>query len=104
MIRDSTNKFLTGFGRVCVFASTNTLLQLLADDDKRGRVLSLYITIFMGSMTLGGLTTGAVADYFGVMTAVIYQTIFSTLISILYAQNLKNFNFVEIIRRVNTKI
>jgi len=93
----------TGFGRVCVFASSNTLLQLLADDNKRGRVLSLYITIFMGSMTLGGLTTGVVADYLGVMNALIYQTIFSIITVILYSQSLKNFDTNEISNRSNTK-
>lgn len=95
---------LTGLGRICVFASSNTLLQLLAEDNKRGRVLSLYITIFMGSMTLGGLTTGVVADYFGVMNALIYQTISSMIVSVFYMKNLKKIDVDEISNRINAKV
>ncbi len=34
--------FFTGFGMIVQLAATNTLLQYIVDDDKRGRILSLY--------------------------------------------------------------
>ncbi len=61
--------FVAGTGRVLVFTANNTLLQSIAEDDKRGRVLSLYIMIFMGSKTIGNLLMGILADYLGVASA-----------------------------------
>ena len=83
---------LTGYGRVVVFASTNTLLQLIAEDSKRGRVLSLYITFFMGAMMLGGLSMSALADYLGVLNTLLVQALICLVISICYAKNLKYFD------------
>jgi MFS family permease len=62
--------FVAGSGRVMFFTANNTLLQSLADQDKRGRVLSLYIMVFMGSKTLGNLMMGALADYAGASWAI----------------------------------
>lgn len=91
---------LTGFGRVVVFASTNTLLQLLAEDSKRGRVLSLYITIFMGSMMLGGLSISALADYIGVLNTLTVQAVSCLVIAFFYAKNLKYFNVNELTEKM----
>lgn len=56
----------TGFGMIMHFNSTNTLLQSIADEDKRGRVVSLYSLTFMGITPLGSLLAGAIADNIGV--------------------------------------
>jgi MFS family permease len=55
---------LVGFGMITVFASANTLLQTLADDDKRGRVMSLFTVAFMGMAPFGNLLAGAAAAHF----------------------------------------
>lgn len=55
---------LVGFGMITVFASANTLLQTLADDDKRGRVMSLFTVAFMGMAPFGNLLAGAAASHF----------------------------------------
>jgi MFS family permease len=55
---------LAGFGMITVFASANTLLQTLADDDKRGRVMSLFTVAFMGMAPFGNLLAGAAAAHF----------------------------------------
>lgn len=91
---------LTGFGRIVVFASTNTLLQLLSDDTKRGRVLSLYITVFMGAMMLGGLSMGALADYIGVLNTLTVQALSCLVIALFYAKNLKYFDVNELHEKV----
>ncbi len=62
--------FVAGSGRVMFFTANNTLLQSLAEQDKRGRVLSLYIMVFMGSKTLGNLLMGTLADYAGASWAI----------------------------------
>ncbi len=56
----------TGFGMIVSMASCNTLLQTLTDDDKRGRVMSLYATAFMGMAPIGSMLAGAVAERVGV--------------------------------------
>ncbi len=56
---------LTGFGQMVQLASSNTLLQTLVDDDKRGRVMSLYAMSFLGMMPVGNLLAGAVAGKIG---------------------------------------
>ncbi len=56
---------LAGFGLIVYVASTNTLLQLATDDRFRGRVMSLYTLMFLGTAPVGALATGAVAQRFG---------------------------------------
>jgi MFS family permease len=46
-------------------ASSNTLLQVLADDDKRGRVMSVFIMVFAGMAPLGNLLGGHLAEHIG---------------------------------------
>jgi MFS family permease len=55
----------SGFGMMVMFASSNTLLQTIIDDDKRGRVMSLYSMSFMGMMPFGSLISGSVASRIG---------------------------------------
>jgi predicted MFS family arabinose efflux permease len=62
--------FLTGFSVITFTASINTILQTITDEDKRGRVVSLYVTAFMGMGTFGTLAGGAVADRLGAPGAV----------------------------------
>ncbi len=57
---------ITGFGMIVHFNSTNTLIQSIADEDKRGRVVSLYSLTFMGITPLGSLLAGSLAEYIGV--------------------------------------
>ncbi|MDD5262973.1 MAG: MFS transporter [Methylacidiphilales bacterium] len=56
---------LAGMGGILVVASNNTLLQNLVDEDKRGRVMSLFTMAFLGGMPLGSLLTGSIAGHFG---------------------------------------
>jgi MFS family permease len=52
----------TGILSVLFNATNNTLLQVEAREDVRGRVLSLYTLLMVGSTPLGGAITGFVAD------------------------------------------
>ena len=56
----------SGFGMIVTMASCNTLLQTIVDDDKRGRVMSLYATAFMGMAPVGSMLAGSVAEHVGV--------------------------------------
>ncbi len=57
---------LTGFGMMLHMASSNTLLQTVVDEDKRGRVMSLYTMAFLGLTPFGSLFAGSLASHIGV--------------------------------------
>jgi MFS family permease len=54
-----------GFGMMVQMAASNTILQTLVDDDKRGRVMSLYSMAFIGTAPIGSLLAGAAAARYG---------------------------------------
>ena len=54
-----------GFGMMSNMVSCNTLIQTLVDDDKRGRVMSLYAMSFMGMAPFGSLLAGSLASRIG---------------------------------------
>ncbi|RJP79358.1 MAG: MFS transporter [Candidatus Zixiibacteriota bacterium] len=56
---------VVGFGMMVQLASSNTILQTVVDDDKRGRVMSLYTTSVLGIVPFGSLLAGSLADRFG---------------------------------------
>jgi MFS family permease len=59
---------VTGFGMMLQLASCNTVLQTIVDDDKRGRVMSMYTMAFMGTFPFGSLLAGFVAQSIGAPT------------------------------------
>jgi len=56
---------ITGFGMLMQMTSSNTILQTIVDDDKRGRVMSFYTMAFMGTAPFGSLLAGALASKVG---------------------------------------
>ena len=57
--------FLAGFGLILYVASTNTLLQLTTEDRFRGRIMSLYTFMFIGTAPIGSLMAGGIAQRWG---------------------------------------
>ncbi len=55
----------TGFGAMALVASCNTILQTIVDDDKRGRVMSLFTMAFVGVAPFGSLIAGVLANSIG---------------------------------------
>ena len=62
---------IVGFGGMVQMASSNTLIQTIVDDDKRGRVMSLYTMSFMGMGPFGALLAGWLASLFGAPMALV---------------------------------
>lgn len=54
-----------GFGLMMHSASSNTILQTITDDDKRGRVMSFYTMAVMGIAPFGSLLAGSLAKIIG---------------------------------------
>jgi MFS family permease len=57
--------FLSGFGLMVHMAASNTIVQTIVDDDKRGRAMSFYAASFQGTMPLGSLVAGSLAGLLG---------------------------------------
>lgn len=57
--------FIMGFGIIAQMAATNTIIQTLVDEDKRARVMSLYILSFGGLTPVGSLLAGHIAGIIG---------------------------------------
>ena len=56
---------LVGSGFMVPMAAVNTLLQTIAPDHLRGRVMSLYFIMIMGAAPVGSLLSGTLAPYIG---------------------------------------
>jgi len=56
---------LIGFGMMQVFAASNTLIQTLVPEDKKGRVMSYFVMSMFGTAPFGSLLAGALAHRIG---------------------------------------
>ncbi|MBK7660803.1 MAG: MFS transporter [Betaproteobacteria bacterium] len=56
---------LAGFGMFLTSSTCNTIIQSVIDDDKRGRVMSYYTMFFIGSLPVGHLGAGWLAEHIG---------------------------------------
>ncbi len=79
---------ITGFGQMVQMASSNTILQTIVDDDKRGRVMSFYAMSFMGMMPFGSLLAGFLAGKIGAPATVTIGGIACLLGAAVFAQRL----------------
>jgi MFS family permease len=68
---------LAGFAVMLHMAATNTILQTIVTEDKRGRVMSLYTMAFMGMAPLGSLAAGLLAEYAGLTWALVLSGLVS---------------------------
>jgi MFS family permease len=57
--------FLTGAALMVVFSTVTSLVQMIAPNEMRGRVMSIYMLAFRGGMPLGSLVSGYFATYLG---------------------------------------
>src|SRR5438874_3390441 len=56
---------VVGMGGVLLMASSNTLMQSMVEEDKRGRVMSIFTMAFTGTMPVGNLLIGSLAGAVG---------------------------------------
>ena len=57
--------FFIGLGMMTQTASSNTILQTITDDDKRGRVMGFYSMAIMGTAPFGSIIAGGLAKVVG---------------------------------------
>lgn len=58
--------FALGFASTVFQATSNSRLQLLSEPSLRGRVMSIYTMLFLGSTPIGSLVVGVMAEHAGV--------------------------------------
>jgi MFS family permease len=56
---------LAGFGFMVQMAASNTVIQTIVDDEKRGRVMSFYMMAFLGTAPFGSLIAGSLSSRIG---------------------------------------
>jgi MFS family permease len=93
---------IAGFGMMVQMASSNTVLQTIVDDDKRGRVMSFYTMAFMGMTPFGSLMAGILADKIGAQHTLLVSGVGCILGAILFARKLPKMR--EIIHPIYEKM
>lgn len=97
-----TLMIITGLGMMLEMASSNTLLQTIVDDDKRGRVMSFYTMAFMGTAPFGSLLAGWLANIMGTPNTILVGGIFCILGALIFARKLPELR--KIIRPIYVRL
>ena len=79
---------LIGLGVILQIAAGSTVLQTIVDDDKRGRVMSLYTMSFLGVTPFGNLLGGALANRIGATNTLIIAGIACLLGALFFSRQL----------------
>lgn len=74
-----------GWSLVSFFAIANSFLQLSVPDNLRGRTMSVYTFVFLGTAPIGNSILGVVADSIGTTKAVSIAAIICLIISIIFS-------------------
>jgi MFS family permease len=78
----------TGYGLMFQVVATNTIVQTIVDDDKRGRVMSFYTIALAGSGPVGALAGGALASRIGVEATYVVSGIACTVAALWFRRQL----------------
>jgi len=79
---------VSGGALVVQMASSNTILQTLVEDDKRGRIMALYAMAFLGVAPIGSLLAGGVASWLGAPVAMAAAGVLSLIVAATFAWEL----------------
>lgn len=79
---------MIGFGTILQTACSNTIIQTLVPDDKRGRVMSFYVVAFMGMTSIGNLFTGSLISLIGTSEEVALSGVICIIAAIFFARKL----------------
>lgn len=93
---------ITGMGMLLQTACSNTILQTIADNDKRGRVMSFYTMAFMGTAPFGSLMAGSLASLIGAPGTLIFGGITCVAGALVFAKKLPR--FIELVRPVYIRL
>jgi MFS family permease len=81
---------IVGFGMMQGLAASNTVIQTLVPEDKRGRVMSYYTMAFVGMTPFGSLLAGGLAHRLGAPHAVMITGAFCVAGAVWFSTQLKS--------------
>lgn len=81
---------VVGFGMMQGMAASNTVIQTLVPEDKRGRVMSYYTMAFVGMAPFGSLLAGSLAHRFGAPHAIMITGTFCIAGAVWFTTRLKS--------------
>jgi MFS family permease len=81
---------IVGFGMMQGMAASNTVIQTLVPEDKRGRVMSYYTMAFVGMTPFGSLLAGGLADRLGAPHAIMITGAFCLVGAAWFSTQLKS--------------
>ncbi|MFH0828499.1 MAG: MFS transporter [Candidatus Omnitrophota bacterium] len=83
-----------GFGIMVHMAASNTVLQAIVDDDKRGRVMGFYVMAFIGLTPFGSLFAGSLASHIGIPRTFLLAGILCILGAFIFRFKINSFNSI----------
>ena len=91
-----------GFGLMQQMAPSNTILQTIVDDEKRGRVMSFYAMAFLGMVPFGSLLAGYLAARIGAPRTMMFNGAVCLIGSLWFARRLGAIR--EIVRPIYVRL
>jgi MFS family permease len=79
---------MTGMGLMGSSVCVNTIIQSIVDEDKRGRVVSIYSTFFIGAAPFSHLAAGWIAEHVGAPRTFLICGVFCSLCVFVYLTQL----------------
>ena len=79
---------IAGFGMMVTMASTNTVIQTIVDEEKRGRVMSFYTMSFLGTAPFGSLLAGWLSTRIGAPETVMLSGVLCIATAVWFAREL----------------
>jgi len=79
---------ITGLCLIMIIASINTFLQTIVEDNKRGRLMSLFTIAFIGMAPFGSLLAGGLAKYLGAPYTLLINGSFCILGTLIFSRSL----------------
>lgn len=75
---------ILGASMMFMMSACSTILQTIIEEEKRGRVMSLFTMAFMGAAPIGGLVGGACANQFGFHATILGAGIYCLVVSLVF--------------------
>ncbi len=86
---------ITGLGMIIQMAGSNTVLQKIVEDNKRGRVMSFYTMAFIGTAPFGSLIAGFLTSKLGVQNTLIINGLSCVLGALVFLNKISEFKKIS---------
>jgi len=93
---------IAGFGAMTLVASSNTILQTILEEDKRGRVMSFFTMAFMGMAPFGSFGAGSMAGIIGLRDTLLLGAACCLVGAVMFARQLPHIR--EMVRPIYVRM